>query len=89
MGGGAGPMLFPGTPLVGDLCALALSTCYAVLLLRFFEETASRGVFEQVFFLNIARSILGLFEKCNPVYKWQRVGFCVLLGIHIPKPIWF
>ncbi|XP_076943907.1 putative phytol kinase 3, chloroplastic [Bidens hawaiensis] len=29
MGSEAGPMLFPGSPLVGDLCALAFSTCYA------------------------------------------------------------
>ncbi|KAI3806622.1 hypothetical protein L1987_22533 [Smallanthus sonchifolius] len=47
MAAGAGPMFFPESPLAGDLLALTLSTCYAFSLLRFFEETAKRGVFEQ------------------------------------------
>ncbi|KAM0046767.1 putative phytol/farnesol kinase [Helianthus debilis subsp. tardiflorus] len=34
-------------PLVGDLCALALTSCYALGLLRLFEETAKRVVFKQ------------------------------------------
>ncbi|KAI7741987.1 hypothetical protein M8C21_007310 [Ambrosia artemisiifolia] len=40
-------MLFPESPLTGDVCALAFTTCYAIALLRLFEETAKRGVFKQ------------------------------------------
>ncbi|KAK1437073.1 hypothetical protein QVD17_02858 [Tagetes erecta] len=47
MHAGAGPFLFPETPLAGDFSALAITTCYAFSLLRFFEETAKRGVFQQ------------------------------------------
>ncbi|KAK9054847.1 hypothetical protein SSX86_025926 [Deinandra increscens subsp. villosa] len=47
MAAGAGPMFFPASPVAGDLCALAVSTCYAFSLLRIFEETATRGVFQQ------------------------------------------
>ncbi|MFS8002637.1 putative phytol/farnesol kinase [Helianthus anomalus] len=40
-------------PLAGDLCALALTSCYALGLLRLFEETAKRGVFKQVLYYSI------------------------------------
>ncbi|XP_076909677.1 putative phytol kinase 3, chloroplastic [Bidens hawaiensis] len=89
MGGGAGPMLFPGTPLVGDLCALALSTCYAVLLLRFFEETASRGVFEQKLNRKLLHITFGLgFMLCWPLFSSSIQGAALAAlvpGVNIIK----
>ncbi|PWA36052.1 hypothetical protein CTI12_AA603870 [Artemisia annua] len=36
-----------GTTIFGDVCALGFSTCVSLLVLRFYEETAKRGIFVQ------------------------------------------
>ncbi|KAJ0770457.1 putative phytol/farnesol kinase [Helianthus annuus] len=47
-------------PLAGDLCALALTSCYALGLLRLFEETAKRGVFKQMLNRKLLHITFGL-----------------------------
>lgn len=44
----AGPMLFPENPLVGDTIAMVISGSFALSILRVYEETARRGIFDQV-----------------------------------------
>lgn len=40
--------MFSETPVIGDLIATALSGGIALSMLRLWEETAKRGVFDQV-----------------------------------------
>ncbi|KAI3760686.1 hypothetical protein L1987_51084 [Smallanthus sonchifolius] len=72
MAAGAGLMFFPESPLAGDLLALTLSTCYAFSLLRFFEETAKRGVFEQLF--------LG---RCKCAVDYEAATTWILCGMNV------
>jgi len=54
--------MLPGSPLVQDICAAAVTAGVALGLLRFWEEVAKRRVFEQVL-----TSISLLF--CFPLLK--------------------
>ncbi|XP_076933530.1 putative phytol kinase 2, chloroplastic [Bidens hawaiensis] len=70
MGGIGGPMLFPQSPMVGNLIAVVLSTCLALSLLRLFEETARRGVFEQKLNRKLVHITIGLtFMLCWPLFS--------------------
>ncbi|XP_071721806.1 probable phytol kinase 3, chloroplastic [Rutidosis leptorrhynchoides] len=65
-----GPMLFPGTPLAGDICALVLTMCSALCLLQFFEETARRGIFDQKLNRKLLHITFGLvFMLCWPLFS--------------------
>lgn len=44
----AGAIMFSDSPLAADLCATAISGVVAVSVLKLWEETAKRGVFDQV-----------------------------------------
>ncbi|GJS21336.1 probable phytol kinase 3, chloroplastic [Tanacetum coccineum] len=43
----SGPMFFSESPVVGDFVAMVFSGCFALSILRMYEETAKRGVFDQ------------------------------------------
>lgn len=45
----AGPMFFSDSPVVGDFVAMVFSGCFALSILRIYEETAKRGLFDQVY----------------------------------------
>lgn len=44
----AGPMFFPENPIIGDFSAMVFSGCFALSILKNYEETARRGIFDQV-----------------------------------------
>ncbi|KAK9054851.1 hypothetical protein SSX86_025930 [Deinandra increscens subsp. villosa] len=86
---GGGPMFFPESPVAGNLCALVLSTCLALSLLRLFEETAKRGVFEQKLNRKLVHITIGLaFMLCWPLYSSGSEGAfiaAVVPGVNIFK----
>ncbi|KAJ9556925.1 hypothetical protein OSB04_011539 [Centaurea solstitialis] len=85
----AGPMFFRESPIVGDLCALGFSTCFALSLLRIFEETARRGVFEQKLNRKLVHITIGLaFMLCWPLFSSGSQGAFVAAlvpGINVVK----
>ncbi|KAI3676181.1 hypothetical protein L1987_85782 [Smallanthus sonchifolius] len=86
---GAGPMFFPESPVAGNICALVFSTCLALSLLRLFEETARRGVFEQKLNRKLVHITIGLaFMLCWPLFSSGSEGaFLAALvpGVNIVK----
>lgn len=75
--------------LAGDLCALAFSTCFALSLLRIFEETARRGVFDQKLNRKLVHITIGLaFMLCWPLFSSGSQGAVVAAlvpGVNIVK----
>ncbi|XP_071698013.1 probable phytol kinase 3, chloroplastic isoform X2 [Rutidosis leptorrhynchoides] len=86
---GAGPMLLPDSPLSGDVCALVISTCIALSLLRIFEETAKRGIFDQKLNRKLVHITIGLvFMLCWPLFSSGNQGAIIAAlvpGINIVK----
>nr|XP_043620895.1 probable phytol kinase 3, chloroplastic [Erigeron canadensis] len=82
-----GPMLLPEFPLAGDLCALVISTCVAVIELRIFEETAKRGLFDQKLNRKLLHLTFGpIFMLCWPLFSsgWQGAILAALVpGVNI------
>ena len=44
----AAAMIFPQNPVISDICATVFSGCVALSVLRVWEETAKRRLFDQV-----------------------------------------
>ncbi|KAD3067522.1 hypothetical protein R6Q59_018416 [Mikania micrantha] len=86
---GGGPMIFPESPVAGNLCALVFSTCLALSLLRVFEETAKRGIFEQKLNRKLVHITIGLaFMLCWPLFSSGRNGAflaAIVPGVNIVK----
>ncbi|KAI7738008.1 hypothetical protein M8C21_006635 [Ambrosia artemisiifolia] len=82
-------MLFPESPVGGNLCALVLSTCLALSLLRLFEETARRGLFHQKLNRKLVHITIGLaFMFCWPLFSSGSGGAFVaslVPGVNIVK----
>ncbi|KAI3515000.1 hypothetical protein L1887_13748 [Cichorium endivia] len=85
----AGPMFLTESPFAGDLCALAFSTCFALSLLRVFEETAKRGVFDQNLNRKLVHITIGLaFILCWPLFGSGSQGafmLAIVPGVNIVK----
>ncbi|KAI3514999.1 hypothetical protein L1887_13747 [Cichorium endivia] len=86
----AGGLIFmTESPLAGDLCALAFSICVALSLLRCFEETARRGVFDQKLNRKLVHISFGLvFMLCWPLFSSGIQGAimaAVVPGVNIVK----
>lgn len=63
--------MFSENLLIGDLIATTLSGGIALSILRFWEETAKRGVFDQVFYLSLLWILFCfslLFSRTNLYY---------------------
>ncbi|OWM66680.1 hypothetical protein CDL15_Pgr010331 [Punica granatum] len=70
-------------PLVSDICATALSGGIALSILRFFEETAKRGLFDQKLNRKLVHVSIGLvFMLCWPMFSSGRQG--AILAALIP-----
>ncbi|KAF5785977.1 putative phytol/farnesol kinase [Helianthus annuus] len=82
-------MLFPESPVAGNLCALVLSTCVALSLLRLFEETARRGIFDQKLNRKLVHITIGLaFMLCWPLFSSGSGGAYIAAlvpGVNIVK----
>ncbi|CAH1433259.1 unnamed protein product [Lactuca virosa] len=82
-------ILLTESPLAGDLCALAFSICVALSLLRCFEETARRGVFNQKLNRKLVHITFGLqFMLCWPLFSSGSQGAfmaAVVPGVNIVK----
>ncbi|KAL8205993.1 hypothetical protein R6Q57_009544 [Mikania cordata] len=89
MGGEGGPMFFHGSPIVGDLCALAITTSYAFSLLRCFQETAKTRVFEQKLNRKLLHITFGLgFMLFWPLFSSGTQGAviaAIVPGVNIIK----
>ncbi|GMY10553.1 farnesol kinase, chloroplastic isoform X1 [Fagus crenata] len=59
-----------GNPVVSDICATGLSGCIALTLLRFWGETAKRGIFDQKLNRKFVHVSIGLvFMICWPMFS--------------------
>ncbi|KAD4981907.1 hypothetical protein E3N88_18578 [Mikania micrantha] len=66
----AGPMFFPENPIVGDTFAMTCSGCFALSILRIYEETARRGIFDQKLNRKLVHTTIGLaFMLCWPLFS--------------------
>lgn len=85
----AGPMFFPENPLVGDICAMAFSGCFALSILRIYEETARRGIFDQKLNRKLVHTTIGLaFMLCWPLFSSGHQGAvlaALIPGVNIVK----
>ncbi|KVH94098.1 Phosphatidate cytidylyltransferase [Cynara cardunculus var. scolymus] len=85
----AGPMFFPENPLVGDICATAFSGCFALSILRIYEETARRGIFDQKLNRKLVHTTIGLaFMLCWPLFSSGHRGAvlaALIPGVNIVK----
>ncbi|KAL7584387.1 probable phytol kinase 3, chloroplastic [Lactuca sativa] len=85
----AGPMFFPENPLVGDIFAMVFSGCFALSILRIYEETARRGVFDQKLNRKLVHTTIGLaFMLCWPLFSSGRQGAVIaalIPGVNIVK----
>ncbi|PWA65763.1 phytol kinase 2 protein [Artemisia annua] len=71
----AGPMFFSDSPVVGDFVAMVFSGCFALSILRVYEETAKRGVFDQKLNRKLVHTTIGLaFMLCWPLFSSGRQG---------------
>ncbi|KAL7586608.1 probable phytol kinase 2, chloroplastic [Lactuca sativa] len=84
-----GQIFLTESPLARDLCALAFSTCFALSLLRIFEETAKRGVFHKKLNRKLVHVTIGLaFMLCWPLFSSGSQGAfmaAVVPGVNIVK----
>ncbi|KAK1437033.1 hypothetical protein QVD17_02818 [Tagetes erecta] len=85
----AGPMLFPENPLVGDTIAMVFSGCFALSILRVYEETARRGIFDQKLNRKLVHTTIGLaFMLCWPLFSSGHQGAlmaALIPGVNIVK----
>ncbi|KAJ0823991.1 putative phytol/farnesol kinase [Helianthus annuus] len=72
-------MLFLESSVAGNLCAFVLSNCLALSLLRLFEETARRGVFDQ----KLNRSFGGAYTTA--LVPGVNIVKVLLIGLGIVK----
>ncbi|KAJ8550808.1 hypothetical protein K7X08_000178 [Anisodus acutangulus] len=76
-------VMFSGNPVIGDLIATALSGGIALSLLRLWEETAKRGVFDQKTNRKLVHISIGLvFMLCWPMFSSGHQG--AILAALIP-----
>ncbi|KAJ9565120.1 hypothetical protein OSB04_001086 [Centaurea solstitialis] len=84
-----GPMFFPENPLAGDICAMAFSGCFALSILRVYEETARRGIFDQKLNRKLVHTTIGLaFMLCWPLFSSGHQGAvlaALIPGVNIVK----
>ncbi|XP_070006784.1 putative phytol kinase 3, chloroplastic isoform X2 [Nicotiana tabacum] len=67
--------MFLENPVMGDLIATALSGGIALSMLRLWEETAKRGVFDQKTNRKLVHISIGLvFMLCWPMFSSDRQG---------------
>lgn len=68
-----GAIMFAGSnnTIAADLCATAISGAIAVSVLRLWEETAKRGLFEQVFYLFVNLKILSFLMFFSLECYWN------------------
>ncbi|XP_076918832.1 putative phytol kinase 3, chloroplastic [Bidens hawaiensis] len=82
-------MFFPDNPLVGDTFAMLFSGCFALSILRIFEETATRGIFHQKLNRKLVHTTIGLaFMLCWPLFSSGRQGAvmaALIPGVNIIK----
>lgn len=82
-------MFADSNSIAGDLCATAISGVVAVSVLRVFEETAKRGLFDQKLNRKLVHISIGLvFMLCWPMFSSSRQGalFAALIpGLNIIK----
>lgn len=75
--------MFSETPVIGDLIATALSGGIALSMLRLWEETAKRGVFDQKTNRKLVHISVGLvFMLCWPMFSSGQQG--AILAAFIP-----
>ncbi|KAA8549440.1 hypothetical protein F0562_001087 [Nyssa sinensis] len=81
--------MFVDNPVVGDICAAALSGGIAISVLRFWQETAKRELFDQKINRKLVHISIGLvFMLCWPLFSSGRRGAVVaalIPGINIIK----
>ncbi|XP_022034188.1 probable phytol kinase 3, chloroplastic isoform X2 [Helianthus annuus] len=84
-----GPMFFPENPVVGDAFAMVFSGCFALSILRVYEETARRGIFDQKLNRKLVHTTIGLaFMLCWPLFSsgYQGAVMAALIpGVNIVK----
>nr|AUZ98394.1 farnesol kinase [Trachyspermum ammi] len=82
-------IMFDDNLVAGDLCATAISGVVAVSVLRIWEETAKRGIFDQKLNRKLVHISIGLvFMLCWPLFSSSRQGalFAALIpGLNIIK----
>nr|XP_043637557.1 probable phytol kinase 3, chloroplastic isoform X2 [Erigeron canadensis] len=70
-----GPMFFSGNLLAGDIFAMVFSGCFALSILRGYEETAKRGIFNQKLNRKLVHTTIGLaFMLCWPLFSSGHQG---------------
>uniref|UniRef100_A0A5B7BWB5 Putative Phosphatidate cytidylyltransferase family protein isoform 3 n=1 Tax=Davidia involucrata TaxID=16924 RepID=A0A5B7BWB5_DAVIN len=81
--------MFTDNPVIADICATALSGGIALSMLRFWEETAKRGLFDQKINRKLVHISIGLvFMLCWPLFSSGRRGAvlaALIPGINIIK----
>ncbi|KAK9053675.1 hypothetical protein SSX86_024749 [Deinandra increscens subsp. villosa] len=85
----AGPMFFPENLIVGDTFAMVFSGCFALSILRIYEETARRGIFDQKLNRKLVHTTIGLaFMLCWPLFSSGHQGAvmaALIPGVNIVK----
>ncbi|XP_071716514.1 probable phytol kinase 2, chloroplastic isoform X2 [Rutidosis leptorrhynchoides] len=85
----AGPIFFPEYPIAGDVCAMAFSGCFALSILKVYEETARKGIFDQKLNRKLVHTTIGLaFMLCWPLFSSGHQGAfmaALIPGINIVK----
>jgi farnesol kinase len=80
-------MLIPQNPVLSDVCATAISGAVALSSLRFWEETAKRGVFDKKLNRKLLHISIGLlFILCWPLFSAGRQGLflaAIIPGVNI------
>ncbi|XP_061357682.1 probable phytol kinase 3, chloroplastic [Gastrolobium bilobum] len=74
-------------PLVSDICATALSGVVALSILRLWQETAKRGLFDQKLNRKLVHISIGLvFMLCWPLFStdnWASILAALIPGVNI------
>ncbi|KAI3732756.1 hypothetical protein L1987_63964 [Smallanthus sonchifolius] len=82
-------MFFPENPLAGDTFAMIFSGCFALSILRIYEETARRGIFDQKLNRKLVHTTIGLaFMLCWPLFSSSHQGAvmaALIPGVNIVK----
>uniref|UniRef100_A0A5B7AHG6 Putative Phosphatidate cytidylyltransferase family protein isoform 3 n=1 Tax=Davidia involucrata TaxID=16924 RepID=A0A5B7AHG6_DAVIN len=85
----AAASMIADNPVVGDICATALSGGIALSILRFWQETAKRDLFDQKINRKLVHISFGLaFMLCWPLFSSGRQGAvlaALIPGINIIK----
>jgi farnesol kinase len=81
--------MFSENLIIGDVCASAVSGCVALSILRFWAETAKRGLFDQKLNRKLVHVTIGLaFMLCWPLFSPGRQGAVIaalIPGLNIIK----